>query len=287
MLLIIKLCFFLQFLRMFAEIMNENETLTNKLIEISQKAAKKILKIYNSDFDIEYKDDQSPVTIADKISEEIIMEEISKIEPGVDIISEEMYSSEKTSASTDFFFLIDPLDGTREFIRKNDEFTINIALINRDKPILGVINVPVSNHTYFSANARNSFKVDSHSNIKEIYTNKNTEIKTILYSRGNPSVKIKKIMQKLRIENIIHCGSALKFCLLSEGFADVYIRHDPCYEWDTAAGHAILQGAGGYLYDLEFNNLKYNKNDKNYLNEDGFIALASDANKELFNQNDL
>ena len=126
---------------MFAQIMIENEILTNKLIEISQKAAKKILEIYNSDFDVEYKDDQSPVTIADKISEEIILEEISKIEPGVDIISEEMYSTEKKSASTDYFFLIDPLDGTREFVRKNDEFTINIALVNQNKPILGVINV--------------------------------------------------------------------------------------------------------------------------------------------------
>lgn len=272
---------------MFAQIMNENEILTHKLIEISQKAAKKILEIYNSDFDVEYKDDQSPVTFADKISEEIILEEISKIEPGVDIISEEMYSTEKKSASTDYFFLIDPLDGTREFVKKNDEFTINIALVNQNKPILGVINVPVTNHTYFSANARNSFKVDNRSNTKEIYTNKNTAIKTILYSRGNPSVKIKKIMHKLSIENIIHCGSALKFCLLSEGLADVYIRHDPCYEWDTAAGHAILQGAGGSLYDLDFNNFKYNKSNRNYLNEDGFIALANDTNKELFNLNDL
>ena len=197
------------------------------------------------------------------------------------------FSTEKKSASTDYFFLIDPLDGTREFVRKNDEFTINIALVNQNKPILGVINVPVTNHTYFSANARNSFKVDNRSNTKEIYTNKNTAIKTILYSRGNPSAKIKKIMHKLSIENIIHCGSALKFCLLSEGLADVYIRHDPCYEWDTAAGHAILQGAGGSLYDLGFNNFKYNKSKRNYLNEDGFIAFANDTNKELFNLNDL
>ena len=272
---------------MFAKIMNDNESLTKKLIEISKKSAQRILEIYSSEFNINYKDDLSPVTIADQLSEDIILEEISKIEPGVDIISEEKYSAEKTTATTDYFFLIDPLDGTREFVKKNNEFTINIALINKDNPILGVINVPAYNQIYFSSDTKNSYKIDTKSNINQIYTRKSRKIETILYSRSTPSVKIKKIMHTLDINKIIQCGSALKFCLLSEGIADLYIRHDPCYEWDKAAGHAILTGAGGTLYDIELNNLMYNKSNKNYLNEDGFISLGDDAYKQLFNKDML
>ena len=119
--------------------------LTQELIAISNKSALEIMNVYKSNFEISYKNDKSPVTTADRISEDIIIHEISKIEPGVDIISEEKFFDEENTASSDIFFLIDPIDGTREFIKKNDEFTINIALVVKNKPVIGIINVPALN----------------------------------------------------------------------------------------------------------------------------------------------
>ena len=124
--------------------------LTQELIAISNKSALEIMNVYKSNFEISYKNDKSPVTTADRISEDIIIHEISKIEPGVDIISEEKYFDEENKASSDIFFLIDPIDGTREFIKKNDEFTINIALVVKNKPVIGIINAPALNEIYYS-----------------------------------------------------------------------------------------------------------------------------------------
>lgn len=255
---------------------NHLETLGKELIRLSNHAANEIIKIYNSDFQIDIKHDNSPVTLADKVSESIILEGISKIEPNIDVISEEKYFEEENKVKSDYFFLIDPLDGTREFIKKNDEFTINIALVKDNIPLMGIINVPALNTIYYSFNTKSAYRMDKKKSIEQIFTRKQ-EPETMLYSRSKLSKRMEEILQKLSINSVLNCGSALKFCLLSEGKADFYIRHDPCYEWDTAAGQAILAAAGGSFYNINFTNFEYNK--PNFLNQSGFIALANDHQK--------
>jgi len=253
--------------------------LTQELIAISNKSALEIMNVYKSNFEISYKNDKSPVTTADRISEDIIIHEISKIEPGVDIISEEKYFDEENKASSDIFFLIDPIDGTREFIKKNDEFTINIALVVKNKPVIGIINVPALNEIYFSYSNLNSYKIIGKNDASEIRTRQDKKIETMLHSRSMPSKKMQHVIDRHGIRHLKSCGSALKFGLLAEGLADLYIRLEPCYEWDTAAGQVILEGAGGSFCDINLAEFKYNK--PNFLNNDGFISLANEQQREL------
>ena len=262
--------------------LNHQKELTANIIAISQKAAEEILKIYKSDFTVKYKNDLSPVTIADRISEEIIINEISKIEPGIDIISEESYSIKKIIPNSDYFFCIDPLDGTREFVKKNNEFSINIAIIYKTKPVLGIINIPAKEEVFYTSNCLDSFKINKNNLHQKIETRKSKLPSTMLHSWSKIPGKLREVIKQNNINKIIQCGSAIKFCLLSEGNADIYIRTDPCYEWDTAAGHAILNGSGGCLYDMNGNALKYNKTTDDHLNKDGFIALGNKVHKKLF-----
>ncbi|MBU92422.1 MAG: 3'(2'),5'-bisphosphate nucleotidase [Rhodobiaceae bacterium] len=257
---------------------SSHKKLAIELINISQKSALEIMKIYETNFEINYKKDKSPVTLADRISEEIILHEISKIEPGVDVISEEKYFDEESKINSDCFFLIDPIDGTREFIKKNGEFTINIALVEKNKPVLGIINAPARNDIYFAYNNLKSYKISNKDDAIEIRTRQHTKTKVMLHSRSIPSREMQGVMDQYGINQIRRCGSALKFGLLAEGLADLYIRLEPCYEWDTAAGQVILEGAGGAFFDINFNEFEYNK--PNFLNSDGFVSLANLSQKE-------
>ena len=261
---------------------NSNQSLHKKLaqelINISKKSALEIMKIYDTNFEINYKKDKSPVTEADRISEDIILHEISKIEPGVDLISEEKYFEEENKIKSDYFFLIDPIDGTREFIKKNGEFTINIALVENNKPVVGIINAPAFNDIYFSYNNLKSYKLSNNNDAIEIRTRQHVKTEVMLHSRSIPSKKMQDIMNQYSINQIKPCGSALKFGLLAEGLADLYIRLEPCYEWDTAAGQVILEGAGGAFFDINLNEFDYNK--PNFLNSDGFVSLANIRQKE-------
>jgi len=175
---------------------NNLETLAKELIKISDLAANEIIKIYNSNYQVDIKHDNSPVTLADKVSENIILEGISKLEPNIDVISEEKYFEEENKVNSDYFFLIDPLDGTREFIKKNDEFTINIALVKNNKPLMGIINVPALNTTYYSYNTTSAYKIDKQKFIKQIFTRK-LKPEVMLYSRSNLSKRMHDILQKL------------------------------------------------------------------------------------------
>lgn len=257
---------------------NLHKKLAHELINISKKSALEIMKIYDTNFEIDYKKDNSPVTEADRISEDIILHEISKIEPGVDLISEEKYFEEENKIKSDYFFLIDPIDGTREFIKKNGEFTINIALVENNKPVVGIINAPAFNDIYFSYNNLKSYKLSNNNDAIEIRTRQHAKTEVMLHSRSIPSKKMQDIMNQYSINQIKPCGSALKFGLLAEGLADLYIRLEPCYEWDTAAGQVILEGAGGAFFDINLNEFDYNK--PNFLNSDGFVSLANLRQKE-------
>ncbi len=257
----------------------------NKNLEIAIKASiaagQEIMNVYNSDFDVEFKEDKSPLTEADKKANAIINSFLIPTE--IPIISEENkqldYSERK---NWKLCWIVDPLDGTKEFIKKNGEFTVNIALVAHGKPILGVIYVPVTKELYVgNVQKETAFKTvieNTSYNFDKIVEkskklqplNKVQDVIRIVGSRSHMSKETLDFMEKVKIQRkkeskIISKGSSLKFCILAEGLADIYPRFAPTMEWDTAAGQAICNASGIKVIALDTKNeLCYNK--ENLLN---------------------
>ncbi len=247
----------------------------NKIIELSKQASRAILEIYNSaDFNVEHKDDNSPLTLADKKSHEIISRGLLELYPEIPIISEEgkdIPFEDRKSWNT--FFLVDPLDGTKEFIKRNGEFTVNIALIENGKPALGVIHVPITNETYYGTIENGAFKIDSAGEVNKITVSPKSieEELNVVQSRSHSGDEENQFYSNYKIKERLSKGSSLKICLVAEGKAEIYYRGGPTWEWDTAAGHAILMGAGGHFVNKDKSNLVYNKE---ILKHFGFIASS-------------
>jgi 3'(2'), 5'-bisphosphate nucleotidase len=253
-------------------------TLTNIAIEAAIEAGQKILEVYESDFSVEAKSDNSPLTEADKQSHEVIKNFLSTT--GFPLLSEEgrqmPYEERK---SWDKFWLIDPLDGTKEFVKKNGEFTVNIALIEHGEPILGVVYVPVTGVLYFGTEEKGSYCFNTNNtdvkSIKEIIEDaaklprQSPDVYTIVASRSHNTEETEIfIRERKKIHgdvNLISAGSSIKLCLVAEGKANVYPRLAPTMEWDTAAGHAVAKFAQCQVYNYnDKKELTYNK--ENLLN---------------------
>jgi 3'(2'), 5'-bisphosphate nucleotidase len=265
----------------------------------SKEAGLAILDVYKQDFDVSYKEDKSPLTLADQRSHDIIVDHLT--DPSVKdlpILSEEGKGIPfEQRHEWEYFWLIDPLDGTKEFIKRNGEFTVNIALIYQHRPILGVIFAPVNNVFYFAAEGLGSFRlingdiferldgkaseISRDSVLKEIIKHSDklpcyeTPLDThdsqlvIVGSRSHPSKEFEAFVETMRTQyakvKVISSGSSLKLCLVAEGKADIYPRLGPTMEWDTAAGQAIVEQANGSVLNYETSEpLQYNK--KNLLN---------------------
>jgi len=244
----------------------------DKILTIAEEAGKATLEIYNREFSVEEKDDRTPLTEADIKSNEIILEGLVKHYPDIPYISEEtkLIPYEERRDWT-HFWLIDPLDGTKEFIKRSGEFTINIALIEDQKPVLGVIYVPVKNVFYYAQKGVGSFKIDNGASAKAINATieTNKEKLVLVGSRSHGGEALNEYLEKKKEEykevELISSGSSLKFCLVAEGKADIYPRTGPTYEWDTAAGHAVVLESGKSVFDFESGKpLLYNK--ENLLN---------------------
>ena len=221
----------------------------NKLIEISFNAGKAIMDIYKTDFDFEKKIDQSPLTAADLRSHEIILDSLSKLNPKIPIISEESSSinfSERSGWKE--YWLIDPLDGTKEFIKKNGEFTTNIALIRNNRPIFGIVHAPALNETYWGSENSGSFAIYGSDAPHKIgvrdFIGESLEI---MVSRSHKSNTEIAFFERIGNYTPISMGSSLKLCYLASGKADIYPRFGQTSEWDIAAGDAILNFAGGSI----------------------------------------
>jgi 3'(2'), 5'-bisphosphate nucleotidase len=252
-------------------------------IHASLKAGEEILKVYDSDFAVEHKDDRSPLTLADRNAHNIICEMLKELD--LPVLSEEGKAIEYAERSKwDHFWMVDPLDGTKEFIRRNGEFTVNIALIHQQRAILGVIFVPVTNALYFAAEGVGSFKFQISNSIpiaiktemlsleKLIQSSRKLPIEglkhkfTVVASRSHLSEETEMFIDGLRMAHkdleFISSGSSIKLCLVAEGSADVYPRFAPTMEWDTAAGQAICEISGKSVIDYSTNKtLLYNKPD--------------------------
>ena len=248
-----------------------------KIVNISVDAGEVILNYYNENVDVIYKDDESPLTKADLASHKIITDSIKKITPDIPILSEEEFIDWKIRKKWKKYWLIDPLDGTKEFIKKNDEFTVNIALIENNRPILGVIYTPALNELFYSIKNFGSYKILTKKKLntlkeaKKISINKKKSNKIkIVGSRSHSNPILDKWVNKNFNEfDILQKGSSLKFCLIAEGSADIYPRFGPTSEWDIAAGHIILEEAGGKLKSIDNKEILYNEKE-NILNPEFF-----------------
>jgi len=252
------------------------------ICEIAIEAGNEIMKIYkNEDLQLSFKEDSSPLTIADQKSNECIINYLSKYFPDTPIISEEEREvSYEERKHYNYYFCVDPLDGTKEFIKRNGEFTVNIALIRDRFPIFGVIYAPVLNKLYWGDFQKGAYSIetgnDSNNIMKidtksQLFVNKDfSKGLTAVVSRSHAGNE-EELIQQNNIKKTISIGSALKFCMLAEGKADVYIRTGPTMEWDTAAGQAIIEAAGGIVLDK--NKLRFIYNKKNLLNG-SFTCLA-------------
>ncbi len=240
---------------------------------IALDAGRRILDFYEHGFDIDEKDDRSPVTEADRAANELITERLIALTPDIPVLSEE-------SASAGFgrrsgwtrLWLVDPLDGTKEFIARNGEFTVNIALIENGRPVLGVVYVPVTGTSYYGCQGLGAHKQLGGCAVRAIHIRAYGGPRPIVVaSRSHASRATQRFLEEIGPHDIVSMGSALKFCLVAEGTADIYPRLGPTMEWDTAAAQCVVECAGGQVTDLGGRPLTYNKPD---LHNPWFVADA-------------
>lgn len=249
--------------------------LVNLVCEIAKQAGLEILKIYREGFEIEEKNDRSPLTTADLASHHLICDKLQELTPDIPILSEESSSipySERSKWVS--YWLIDPLDGTREFIKKNDEFTVNIALISNQTIDLGVVYIPVQGICYHACKGHGAFKQAQNQTAHRINTrhSKPDATPTICGSRSHAGKSLQALLKRIGEYELISMGSSIKTCLVAEGAADIYPRFGPTSEWDTAAAHCVVDEAGGMLVDTALNPLRYNT--KDCLLNPSFIVLG-------------
>lgn len=244
-----------------------DEALINDVIELAVQAGHRIMEIYDTDFGVETKSDNTPLTAADLAAHNTIVDGLSKLTPDLPILSEESASipfSERTQWNR--YWLVDPLDGTREFVKRNGEFTVNIALIDNHESILGVIYTPVTGATYYAARGTGAFKMtlgkDNNFPATTIRSRRKTDESTIIAgSRSHRGDSLEAFLQRVGEYDVISMGSSLKSCLVAEGCADIYPRLGPTSEWDTAAAQCVVEEAGGCIIKTDGETLRYNTKD--------------------------
>lgn len=246
--------------------------------DIAREAAEKIMEVYETDFEVRKKTDRTPLTRADMSSHNVICSRLAELTPDIPVLSEESaHIPYATRKCWDEYWLVDPLDGTREFIKRNGEFTVNIALIRDGYPVLGVIYAPVKDLCYYAAKNEGAYKqckgtADARLSAKI----SNPDELVIAGSRSHGNKRQQAFFSNMsdRAETIA-IGSSLKFCLVAEGVADIYARYGPTSEWDSAAGQCIVEEAGGKVTDTGFNRLRYNSKES-LINPD-FLVFADPA----------
>ncbi len=235
-------------------------TLLNDVHSIALKAGDAIMAVYARDFSIEEKKDKSPLTEADQAAHEVIVAGLNALPEGIPVLSEEDAEGFEGADANGRYWLVDPLDGTKEFIKRNGEFTVNIALIENGKPVLGVVVAPALEVSYLAAQGVGAFKVDAQGERTPIrVTGKPAEGTTwrVVGSRSHPSPDLAEWLEKLGSHDMVPMGSSLKLCLIAEGKADVYPRLGPTCLWDTGAAQAVVEQAGGRVETLEGEALSY------------------------------
>lgn len=255
-----------------------------KIINIAKQAGAAILNEYSKkETPTDWKADDSPLTLADQKAHEVIVRELKAAYPEIPVLSEEgktiPYSQRK---NWETFWCVDPMDGTKEFIKKTGQFTVNIALIQNGKPKMGVIYVPVMDLLYYAEDNK-AFKQEGNNLPVQIRCREaDPQQMAFVASKDHAGPKVKALTDYYPGAELLSMGSSLKFCLVSEGKADAYLRDVPTYEWDTAAAQAIVEAAGGKLCTLDGNPLAYNK--ENILNPEIITVGTGSVADELLNR---
>jgi 3'(2'), 5'-bisphosphate nucleotidase len=242
-------------------------------IALATEAGAAILDVYAQDFSVEQKDDRSPLTQADLASHRIIVEGLRALTPDLPVLSEEdadiPWSVRRTWSR---YWLVDPLDGTREFVKKNGEFTVNIALVEDGVPVLGVVYAPVFDYLLHAGRGEGAFLREAGQDIALVTRRPATAPLRVAASRSHLDERTAAVLQRMGDTERHGLGSSLKFCRIAEGRIDVYPRFGPTSEWDTAAAQCVLEAAGGAVLRLDGTPLDYNRKE-NILNPN-FIALG-------------
>ncbi|MFL1455778.1 3'(2'),5'-bisphosphate nucleotidase CysQ [Marinobacter sp. GN3S48] len=232
------------------------------IIRIADEAGERILPIYQSDFEVHYKEDKSPITAADVASHDVIVKGLESLTPDIPILSEEGANIPwEERKHWHRFWLIDPIDGTKEFTQRTGEFTVNIALIEDGEPVMGVVTAPALKEAFWGISGEGAYKRDHAGEIRSIQVARPAATKRVVASKNHMNEATRAFIDRLGEHELVQAGSSLKFCRLAEGLADVYPRLGPTCEWDTGAAHAVLIAAGGKVETLEGQPLKYGKED--------------------------
>ncbi len=238
----------------------ELTALLSGLVQLSRRAGDAIMDVYQRDFDVVTKDDNSPLTKADLASHKVITRALAELTPDIPVLSEEsdhIPAAERLSWKR--YWLIDPLDGTKEFINRNGEFTVNIALIDTHRPRLGIVHVPARQTTYFGVVGEGAWLQDGSEPARRIQTRQPAaDIPVVVGSRSHANPALQACLAPIGAHDMISMGSSLKFCRVAEGSADLYPRLGPTSEWDTAAAQAVVEAAGGQVVTLDGKALAYN-----------------------------
>lgn len=238
-------------------------------------AGKLIMEIYATDFSSHAKSDTSPVTAADERAEAIILQGLAQHFPNIPVIAEESVAAGRIPAIAETFFLVDPLDGTKEFISRNGEFTVNIALVKNGAPLMGVVFAPALAKLYCGeVNVGAALSLAGGALQKIVPRKTPVEGATVLASRSHRDAATDDFLASVKVANLIAAGSSLKFCTIAEGKADLYPRFGRTMEWDTAAGHAVLAAAGGKVVGADGTAFNYGKHQRGFDNP-AFIASGS------------
>jgi 3'(2'), 5'-bisphosphate nucleotidase len=248
------------------------------LKKLAIEAGRAIMKIYETDFDVAYKGDQSPLTLADKEANTIIARGLEKYYPDYAILSEEV-ADDKSRRENAYCFIVDPLDGTKEFVNRNGQFTVNIALVYKGKPVVGVIYVPVTKQLYYAVKNEGAFlELAGFDEAKQLHVSNKLSELIWIGSKSHSSEKEENLIADHRdlIKESIVAGSSLKGCRVAEGQADVYYRFGLTCEWDTAAMQCIVEEAGGLFRQMDGSEMVYNR--ENTLNEKGFYVVNQREN---------
>jgi len=256
----------------------DRRSLMEGLIGAAIEAGAAIMAVFEGDFDVQVKSDQSPVTVADQAAEAVILHALAHLAPDVPVVAEEEVAAGRIPDVGARFFLVDPLDGTKEFIRRGTDFTVNIGLIENGTPTLGVVFAPARDALYFGdvqlgdAWRETRRLVDAVSGVRiALKVRPPGDHLTAVASKSHDTPETEAYLKACGVKERVSIGSSLKFCLVASGEADLYPRPAPTCEWDTAAGHAVLLAAGGVVYDLSGAPLPYAKPE--FFNP-GFLALG-------------
>jgi 3'(2'), 5'-bisphosphate nucleotidase len=244
------------------------------VVELADAAGTEILRVYDSAFSVTFKDDRSPLTEADLGAQRIISAGLTQLTPDIGVLGEEsapeVFRQRRAWSS---LWLVDPLDGTREFVKRNGEFTVNIALIEAGEPVLGVVYAPAKGMLYAAARGAGAWRRDADGKRTPVQVSRQAPpTLRILGSRSHGDAVLERMLERLGAHERVSIGSALKFGLLADGRGDLYVRRGTTCEWDTAAGQAVVLEAGGCVVDFDGQPLRYNQHD--HVTNPSFIAYA-------------